>query len=335
MRLYVRRRGKRVRLRLLPGAADFMGEYQAALAKLDEADKPAAGKATGTLGWLVNEFEHSHAFLKSDLRERRVRHQIVDAMLNEETKPGSGKRFRDCPIAYFSADHVRVLRDRKKATPAAANRRVKELRIMLAWALEERGTYVKRNLAADVKRLKYSTEGFHTWTEEEVAKYEAHHLVGTMARLAFSIMLFTGMRKSDAVLLGPKRVKNGWITFRPEKTKRSTGKELSLPVLDVLRDTIAATPHGIETYLVTQYGKPWSPNGFGNWFRDRCDEAGLPECTAHGLRKIGAVRAAENGATEQQMMAIFGWDSPKLAAYYAKKANQKKMAGEAMHKLVA
>jgi len=85
---------------------------------------------------------------------------------------------------------------------------------------------------------------------------------------------------------------------------------------------------------VTTHGKPFTANGFGNWFRERCDDASLPHCTAHGLRKIGAVGAAENGATEQQMMAIFGWDSPKLAAHYAKRASQMKMAGAAMHKLI-
>ena len=123
--------------------------------------------------------------------------------------------------------------------------------------------------------------------------------------------------------------------FHAQEDEKKTGKTLSLPLLDVLRDAICATPHGLETFLVTQYGKPFSSNGFGGWMRGKCDAAGLPECTAHGLRKVGAVRAAKNGATEQQMMAIFGWDSPKLAAHYAKMANQKKMAGAAMHTLKA
>src|SRR5262249_58841047 len=82
---------------------------------------------------------------------------------------------------------------------------------------------------------------------------------------------------------------------------------LALPVLPVLQEIIDATPTGASTFLVTQFGKPFGRAGFGNKFRQWCDEAGLPRCTAHGLRKAGAVIAAENGATAHQLMSIFGW----------------------------
>ncbi len=96
-------------------------------------------------------------------------------------------------------------------------------------------------------------------------------------------------------------------------------------------------PHGVETFLVTGFGKSFARgNSFGNWFKDRCSEASLPAiCSAHGLREAGAVCAAENGATEPQMMAIFGWSGSKLATFYARRANQKKMAGAAIQTLIA
>ena len=294
----------------------------------------------------MNEFEHSHAFTRLEEREQRNRHNIVAATLDEETKAGSGKRFRDCPIAAFTADHVRLLRDRKKDLPGGANNRIKHLRIILSWGMEDRSQWVKKNVAADVKSLKYSKEGFHTWTEDEVAAYEKRHPTGTMARLALDLLLFTGARRSDTVKLGPKHLtqsKNAesgnaepWIDFKPNKTAKSTGKELSLPLLDVLRASLAATPHGLATFLVTTHGKPFASGAsFGNWFKDRVTEAGLPgECMPHGLRKVGAVRAAHAGATDQQLMAIFGWATPKLASLYVEKANQKKLAGAAMGKLV-
>ena len=159
----MRRNGKRMRMALLPGADGFMEEYSAAVAKLDgDAKRPKRGRCVGTMGWLANEFEHSHDFLKCDERERRVRHQIVEALLHEETKEGSGKRFRDCPIRLFTPDHVRLLRDRKvkAGTPGAANNRLKQLRIILAWGMEERSAYVKRNVAADVKTVNYEKEPF-------------------------------------------------------------------------------------------------------------------------------------------------------------------------------
>ena len=69
---------------------------------------------------------------------------------------------------------------------------------------------------------------------------------------------------------------------------------------------------------------------------DRVAEAGLPSnCTAHGLRKIGAVRSAENGATAKQMMALFGWDSVRMAEHYTKMAEQKKLTAASVHTLIA
>jgi hypothetical protein len=88
-------------------------------------------------------------------------------------------------------------------------------------------------------------------------------------------------------------------------------------------------------FIVTEFGKPFCVAGFGNWFRDRCDEAELPQCSAHGLRKAGPTMAAEAGATEHQLMAIYGWESPKQAALYTRKANRKRLTGEAMHLLAA
>jgi len=215
---------------------------------------------------------------------------------------------------------------------------------MFDWALEELASVVKVNPCAGIKQLKYEKEPFHTWTQEEVEMFENRFPIGTMPRLALDLMLFTGTRRSDAVLIGPPHLTQlkdkatgkmeTWVIFTPQKTKKKTGKQLAIPLLDVLRQTLAATPHGAKTFLVTAYGKPFAVAGFGNWFKDKCRLAGLPHCTAHGLRKVGAVRAAENGATEKQMMALFGWDSPTLAAFYAKMADQKTLAKAAVHTLV-
>lgn len=91
-----------------------------------------------------------------------------------------------------------------------------------------------------------------------------------------------------------------------------------------------ATPTGNLAFLVTAFGKPFTLNGFGNWFRKQCDEAGLKHCSAHGLRKAGAALAAENGATERQLMAIFGWTTMKEASRYTRAARQKVLAASGM-----
>jgi integrase len=355
-RLYVRRAGKhKVRLKHQPGDPEFMAEYQAALAEPDKEPQPK-GIKEGTLGWLMNEWEHSHNFQKLGHREARTRHLQLESMLNEETVPGNGLRFRDCPIKSLTRQHVITLRDRKmikdekqKLTPKpnAANHRVTQMRVILDWGMNDRAAYVAQNVATDVKLIPIKTDGYHTWTEDEVAQYEKRHLVGTVSRLALDIMLYTGMRRSDATRIGPEHItvlKNpetgvaeNWIVFTPKKTSGTTGKVLRLPLLDALKASMNATPHGLKTFMVTGYGKPFtSSNSFGNWFKDRVAQAGLPDfCTAHGLRKAGAVRSAENGATAKQMMAIFGWDSIRMAEHYIKMAEQKKLAGAGMHTLAS
>jgi integrase len=131
-------------------------------------------------------------------------------------------------------------------------------------------------------------------------------------------------------------VRDGWLRFQPRKTRTSTGDFLEIPVLHALAAELPPVSKADHlNYLVTEWGKPFSSNGFGNKFKHWCVAAGLPHCSAHGLRKAGATFAAENGATDSQLKAMFGWRSAKMAAHYTRKAEQKKLAGGAMSLIVA
>jgi integrase len=112
-------------------------------------------------------------------------------------------------------------------------------------------------------------------------------------------LLYTGVRRSDVVRVGRQMVCDGWLRFQPKKTRTSTGDFLDVPVLLALAAELPpASKADHLNYLVTEWGKPFSPDGFGNKFKDWCVDAGLPHCSAHGLRKAGATFAAENGATD-------------------------------------
>ena len=115
----------------------------------------------------------------------------------------------------------------------------------------------------------------------------------------------------------------------PAKTRYRRRTVSHKPVLPVLADIIARSPAGDLTFLMTSFGKPFTVAGFVNWFRDRCNEAGLPQCSAHGLRKAGATLAAENGATDRQLMALYDWTSEKQANVYTAAASRKRLAGAA------
>src|SRR4029079_4633992 len=126
------------------------------------------------------------------------------------------------------------------------NRR-KYLSSMFGWAVE-RGL-LRMNPAREIRKVRYATSGFHTWTVEEVRQFEARHPIGTKARLALALPLFLGVRRGDLVTLGRQHVKAGWLRMVPRKT-RDTRREISeKPVLPVLADIIARRPTGAITFL--------------------------------------------------------------------------------------
>jgi integrase len=331
-RLYVRRRGRKIRIRAKPGTEAFAQAYADALRILEQGspavDHPVIkGARAGTLGWLAACYFASVEFRQLEAKSQATRRCIIEDCLREPRKPGSRDLMRDCPISVVSAAHVKMLRDRKAATPAAANNRRKYLSSMFGWAVEH--GLLRFNPAREVRKVRHSTAGFHTWTVDEVRQFEERHPIGTKAMLAFGFLLYLGVRRGDLVTLGRQHAKDGWLRFVPKKTRHKRQQPSEKPILPVLADIIARSPTGALTYLETEYGRPFTAAGFGNWFRARCDEAGLPRCSAHGLRKAGATIAAENGATDRQLMALYDWTTAAQANVYTEAANRKRMAGEA------
>jgi integrase len=123
------------------------------------------------------------------------------------------------------------------------------------------------------------------------------------------------------------------LRWRAHKGRNRYPTTIEIPILqplaEVLADPRCDSPDAM-TFLTTDAGVPFSSAGFGNWFRDRCNEAGLPHCSAHGLRKASATRAAENGASENQLMAMYGWRTSKEAQHYVRAAERKRLAASGM-----
>ncbi|WP_370300810.1 tyrosine-type recombinase/integrase [Pseudooceanicola sp.] len=327
VRLYVRKPGhKKIRLREALGTRAFLDEYWAALNNEEKVQPKQISKhaATdrGSLRWLCIQYYKSAPFGELAERTRKVRRGILERICQKDG---------DKPYAMMEPRHVRQRRDQNADRPEAANAMVKALRQLYGFAIEY--DLAQRNPAKDVPYLKSHSDGFHSWSMDEVSRFEERHPVGSKARLALALLLYTGQRRSDIVRLGPQHVKEGWLSFTQAKNRARKPVSLSIPVLPELQAIIDQTSTGDLAFLTTEFGKPFTSNGFGNWFRKRCDEAGLPNCTAHGLRKAGAALAAENGATERQLMAIFGWSTMKEASRYTKAARQKVLAGSGMKHL--
>jgi integrase len=232
----------------------------------------------------------------------------------------------DKQFVKITSQHVLAARDRRKATPFQANNFLKAASRLFKWAVS--AGHVATNPVANVESMETKTTGFHPWSEHEIEIFEAKWPLGTRERLAFDILLYTGLRRGDAARLGRQHIRNGIFTIRTEKTDQV----IVAPVLPELEASIAATQTGDLSFIVGEHGRPMTKEGFGNWFSKVCDQTGVPG-SAHGLRKAGATRAANNGATVAQLEAIYGWHGGGMAALYTRAANREKLAREAMDKL--
>ena len=174
--------------------------------------------------------------------------------------------------------------------------------------------------------------GFIPWTEDHVAAYEARWSIGTRQRVWLDVLLYTGLRRGDAVRLGRQHVRDGVATLKTEKGGFTV--TVTLPILPVLAATLAQGPCGDLTFIAGASGHPLTKESFGNEFRAACRLAGVPG-SAHGVRKIAATRAANAGATVAQLEAIFGWQGGAMASLYTRAADRRRLAFEAMHKLTA
>jgi integrase len=308
------------------GSAEWLAEYHEYEGR--DPGQAKARHATGTLGDLITRYYRSQDFNSQGEVSRAKNRSII-----EDFRQGRDDR----PVALITFEHIDTMlakKARKVAAsegrravggPAAAQRLRKQLRRLFEHAV--RLGMIRTNPVELTAQVKYKTGGYHTWTEEEIAQFCQRHPIGSKARLALEIILWTAQRRGDAHRFGPSHVRNGEICYKQEKG----GKELSLPVTSQLRAAIDAMPSiGVKTFLVTEHGRPFSKAGFGNWFRDRCDEAGLKHCTAHGLRKAAARRLAENGATQTMIKSVGGWSNDREVALYTAGADQAELAKTAL-----
>jgi integrase len=321
MRHYFRRDGfPRVALPGLPGSAEFMTAYQAALAG---APLPigAARTQQGSLSALVVAYYGSAEFRALSPISTKTYRNVLERLRAEHG---------DKPVALLQPSHVRRLVAARAETPAAANRLLQLLRQLMRFAIED--GWRKDDPTLGVRKIRVKVKGIHTWTEEEIAAFEAKWPLGTRARLALALLLYTGQRRGDVVRMGRQHVRNGAI----EVVQGKTAARLAIPIHPALREALDTYPSDHLTFLTTQAGAPFSAPGFSNWFVEAAREAGLPKgCCPHGLRKAAARRLAEAGCTTQEIKAITGHQTLGEVERYTRAADQVRLAETAITRIGA
>lgn len=295
-----------------------MDAYQAALAG-QSLPRPMIGASrtkAGSIAALVVSYFASPVFLSLAPATQTTYRNILERFRVEHG---------DKPVALLTRQHINAKLANKVTTPAAANHWLRLVKALVAFAVEEK--WRKDDPTVGIKRIKNRTDGFHTWTEAEIAQFEATHPIGTKARLALGLLLFTAQRRSDVVRMGRQHVRDGVVHVLQQKT----GAMLAIPLHPALAAIIEATPSDHLTFLTTSFGKPFTAAGFGNFFRERCNEAGLSaDCAAHGLRKAACRRLAEAGCSANVIASISGHTTLTEVSRYTKAADQERMARDGM-----
>jgi integrase len=313
---YLRRDGKRIRIRAEYGTPEFTAEYQMALAAYQPAKE--AHTTAGTLAWLIECFWGSAAW---QVRSASTRGKW-DGLYRQAIETAG-----DTPLSAITQKAVRAGVERRAHTPAQAQHFLNAMRALFRWALKMQ--LVKTDPTAGVRApARRRGCGIRSWTEEDVAAYEKRWPIGTRQRVWLDVMLYTGLRRGDAVRLGRQHVRDGVATIKTEKT----GTIVTIPILPVLAETLTAGPCGDLSFIAGARSQPMAKASFSNEFAIACRAAGVPG-SAHGVRKIAATRAANAGATVAELEAIFGWSGGKMASLYTRDADRQRLAKRAMHKL--
>lgn len=306
------RRGKGPRTRLpdkYPSKA-FSVAYERALAGAGNIAAPRAASPSDRLAWLVARYMESSRWSQLSPATRKQRGLIFKEAIERSENP----RYAD-----ISRRHIEQAVGDRASTPAQANCFLKAMRGLFAWAVGSE--YLKTNPSEGVSRIQYKSDGFPPWQVEDAIAFCHRWPVGTMPRLAFELFMSSGLRRGDVHKAGRQHLRGDIFSMKTGKT----GVQITVQFPQSLLETIAATPTGDLHFIVKPDGRPFaSKESFGNWFSDRCRDAGLKK-SAHGIRKLAATLAADGGSTTHELMAHFGWVKVEQAEIYTKGADRRRL----------
>ena len=204
------------------------------------------------------------------------------------------------------------------------------MRGLCKWAAD--AEHVASDRTRDVGDAEGQNHRFPAWTEADIERFASRWPIGTREQIAFDVLLYTGLRRGDAVILGRQHVRDGIFTVGVK-----TGAEVTVQILAPLAQSLAAGPTGDLHFIVGERGQPLTKESFGNWFGEACREAGVRK-SAHETMSRGPriERVANTGATTDQLKAVFGWTDEKMPSLYPRGgADRKRLAQDALRRLAA
>lgn len=313
-----------------PGSPEFIAAYNEAIEDAAKAGPTEPLRVTpGTLDALAISYYASDQY-----KGLRASTALDYKRQVEELRGKHGSN----PLNRLNEKAVKHLLSEKERS--AYNHRLRMLRLLIAHAIDL--GWMTTDPTQGIKRARLKTVGYPTWSEEQIAAYEAKHPAGSRARLALYLLLYTGQRRSDVVRMGRQsltdiqredgsRIPAIWV--RQVKTET----ELKIPLHPILSEELARIPAGQLLFLQTEERgrtKGFTSGGFYNRFIEWAQDAEIPSGLApHGLRKACCRRMAEAGATTHQIAAVTGHRNLREVETYTRAAEQARMAAQGMERI--
>lgn len=275
--------------------------------------------AQGTFKRLILDYFASPEFLRLSPSTRRASRLAIERFV-------SGENIGHRLVREMTREHINKMMAKRAHTPGAANDMLKKLKILVHFAMDQ--GLRQDDPTARIK--KFASTEFHSWTDDELGRFEARWPIGSTARLAFALLLFTGQRRSDVVRMTWTDIEGNAIRV----VQKKTGAKLLVAIHPELAAILAMLSDHQGHILKTSFRKPFAVAGFGNFMADRIAEAGLPErCVTHGLRKTASRRLAEAGCSANEIAAITGHTTLTEVSRYTKAAEQRRLAQSAIDRL--
>jgi integrase len=293
-----------------------MAAYAGALAEAPRVEVGATRTIAGTVNAMVVGYLASAAFRNLAAASQLQYRRIFEGLRREHGNRG---------IATLEPRHVNLMLDAKAETPSAARDFLRCLRLLVQYAM-------KIGVRADdptagVRVAMPKSDGFRTWSEEDIGAFESAYAVGTKPRLALALLLNTALRCADVVRVGRGHARSGTLHIVQQKT----GTALAIPITAELAEAINSSAAPM-TFLLNDRGEAFTARSFSKWFAKQCDRVGLKGLTAHGLRKAACRRLAEAGCSANEIASISGHRSLNEVARYTRAVDQARMARNAMER---
>jgi integrase len=312
-------KGPRIRLPSDPTSQEFREAYAAAIASYKTKLSPVVRKdSTDSLGALIASYvrgggfagladmsKHGYLSRLNTIREEHG-HRSVAGLTKERIEKGILGPLADRPGAQLDT--------------------LKKLRILIRHAIDNKQLHHDPSLG--IKRPKQRE--IRAWTDAEMAAFERRWSIGTKQRTAYALMLHAGTARIDVHRITWAQIDRGGIGY----TRHKSNVPVEVGIADDLAAALHAAPRDHVTIINTEFGRPFTVNGFSGFMRDAISAAGLPlDCKPHGLRKTLGRLLADAGATAHDIMSVLGHTTLAQAEKYTREADRRRGGRRAVFQL--